>query len=105
MDALHTMIRGEKEGLQEYAMRYWDVYNSIPEITKGLAISSFKNGFHIDDEIRKSIVIDLSKTMGELMERIEKYVCKEDDVKMENMILTRRSAKTPQSNMDAYQRS
>ena len=99
------MIRGENEGLREYAKRYWDVYNSIPEITKGSAISSFKNGFHIDDEIQKSIVIDLPKTMGELMERIEKYACREDDVKMENMILTRRSAKTPQSNMDAYQRS
>ena len=71
IDVLQTMIKGRNEILWDYAKRYWDTYNSISEITEVLVIALLKNGFHIHDELQKSIVIDLPKTMGDHIERNE----------------------------------
>ena len=88
--------------MRNYAKRYWDTYNSIPEIIEGSAIASFKNGFHVDDRLRESIVTDLLKTMGDLMDGIKKFTCLEDNKRMEAMLQARRGVKVPPPKKESY---
>ncbi|XP_028099145.1 uncharacterized protein LOC114298725 [Camellia sinensis] len=69
------------QSLRAYAKRFYELYNWISTCNQELAVVSFKNDLEDDCLLQQSLAKTLPKSMEDLMARIEKYACEEDDKK------------------------
>ncbi|XP_028120883.1 uncharacterized protein LOC114318222 [Camellia sinensis] len=86
VDALMALRISEDESLRAYAKRYYEVFNRIPGCNQKVAVVSFKNGLKDDCLLQKSLAKTLSKSIEELMARIEKYDKAEEDTPGTNVL-------------------
>ena len=53
--------------------RYWEMYNEMDGNFDGIAINTFKNSLLAEHDFRKSLTGKLATSVGQLMDRIDKY--------------------------------
>ena len=73
-DSLMSMRMKDSESLKSYSLRYWEVYNEVDSGTEEMAIKTFKQGLDPESELRHSLSKRPTKSMRDLMSRIEQYV-------------------------------
>ncbi|XP_028117730.1 uncharacterized protein LOC114315310 [Camellia sinensis] len=79
VDSLLALKISDNKGLKAYTKRYYEVYNKILACNKELVVVSFKNGLDDKCSLPKSLAKTFSKSMEELIARIETYVRAEED--------------------------
>ena len=79
MDSLLSVSMREGETLKAYSDRYWEMYNEIDGDFEDVAISTFKVGLPKKHGLRKSLISKLVTSVGQLMDRIDKYKRVEED--------------------------
>ena len=78
----------EGETLKTYSDRYWEIYNEIKGNFEDVTISTLKSGLPAKRGLRKSLIGKPITSLGQLMDRIDKYKRFE-----ENQQLGKRKAK------------
>jgi hypothetical protein len=78
-DSLLSMRMKDSESLKSYSSRYWEVYNEVDDCTEEIAIKTFKLGLNPKSELRHNLSRRPTKSMRDLMSRIEQFVQVEDD--------------------------
>ena len=81
MDALLTMKLQDNETIKNYSIRYWETYNDIDERSEEVAIKAFKLGLPVDSGLRHSLVKRQPSNLVKLMNKIDQFVCLEEDGK------------------------
>ncbi|XP_065626264.1 uncharacterized protein LOC136066226 [Quercus suber] len=79
LSSLLSLSMQEGETLKTYSDRYWEMFNDMEGNFDVMALSTFKLGFPIDHDLRKSLTSKLVTNMRQLMDRIEKYKRVEED--------------------------
>ena len=74
-----SMRMKDSESLKSYSSRYWEVYNEVDSGTEEMAIKTFKQGLDPESELRHSLSKRPTKSMRDLMSRIEQYVQVEEN--------------------------
>jgi hypothetical protein len=77
--SLMSMRMKDSESLKNYSARYWEVYNEVDGDTEDMAMKTFKEGLHPESELRHSLSKRSTRSMRDLMSRIEQYVRVEED--------------------------
>ena len=57
IDSLLSMAMREGETLKTYSDRYWETYNEIDRNFEDVAVRTFKVGFPIEHQLRKSLTM------------------------------------------------
>ena len=73
LSSLLSLSMKEGETLKIYSDRYWEMYNEIDGNFKDVAISTFKSGLLTKHGLRKSLTGKPVTSLGQLMDRIDKY--------------------------------
>ena len=73
LDSLLFLSMRERETLKAYSNRYWEMYNEIDGDFDDVAISTFKVGFPAKHDLRKSLIGKVVTSVGQFMDRIDKY--------------------------------
>ena len=63
VDLLLSMAIREGETLKTYSDKYWETYNEIDENFEDVAVRTFKVGFPIEHELRKSLTMKFALDM------------------------------------------
>ena len=79
LDSLLSVSMREGETLKAYSNRYWEMYNKIDGDFEDVTISTFKVGLPNKHGLRKSLIGKLVTSVGQLMDRIDKYKRVEED--------------------------
>ncbi|XP_065637779.1 uncharacterized protein LOC136070987 [Quercus suber] len=61
------------ETLKAYSDRYWEMYNEMDGNFDDVAISTFKNSFIVEHDLRKSLTSKPATSVRQLMDQIDKY--------------------------------
>jgi hypothetical protein len=78
-DSLMSMRMKDSESLKSYSSRYWEVYNEVDSGIEDMAIKTFKQGLEPEFELRHGLSKRPTKSMRDLMSRIQQYVRVEED--------------------------
>uniref|UniRef100_A0A2N9ENC7 Uncharacterized protein n=1 Tax=Fagus sylvatica TaxID=28930 RepID=A0A2N9ENC7_FAGSY len=81
MDTLLTMKLQDNEIIKNYSIRYWETYNDIDGRSEEVAIKAFKLGLPVDSGLRHSLVKRQPSSLVKLMNKIDRFVCLEEDGK------------------------
>ncbi|XP_075633522.1 uncharacterized protein LOC142605981 [Castanea sativa] len=73
LGSLLSMVMRERETLNTYLDRYWEMYNEIDGDFEDVAVRIFKVWLLTEHELRKSLTMKPSHSMRQLMDRIDKY--------------------------------
>ena len=79
LDSLLSLSMQEGKTLKTYSNMYWEMYNEIDGNFEDVAISTFKSGLPIEHGLRKSLTGKPITSLGQLMDRIDKYKTVEED--------------------------
>ena len=79
LNSLLSVSMREGEILKAYSNRYWEMYNEIDGDFEDITISTFKVGLPKKHGLRKSLIGKLVTSVGQLMDRIDKYKKVEED--------------------------
>ncbi|XP_023920128.1 uncharacterized protein LOC112031653 [Quercus suber] len=77
--SLISLNMQEGESLKTYSDRYWELFNEIEGDFDDVAISTFTLGLLSEHDLRKSLTGKLVTSVGQLMDRIDKYKRVKDD--------------------------
>ena len=69
----------EGESLKTYSGRYWEMYNEMDGNFDNVTINTFKNSLPAKHGLRKSLTSKPATSVGQLMDRIDKYKRVEED--------------------------
>uniref|UniRef100_A0A2N9IAX1 RNase H type-1 domain-containing protein n=1 Tax=Fagus sylvatica TaxID=28930 RepID=A0A2N9IAX1_FAGSY len=81
MDTLLTMKLQDNEIIKNYSIQYWETYNDIDGRSEEVAIKAFKLGLPVDSGLRHSLVKHQPSSLVKLMNKIDRFVCLEEDGK------------------------
>ena len=73
LNSLLSLSMQEGKTLKTYSDRYWEMYNKIEGTFEDVAISTFKSGLPTEHGLRKSLTGKPITSLGQLMDRIDKY--------------------------------
>ena len=79
LDSLLSMTMREGESMKLYAERYWEMFNEIDGDFGEVAVRTFKVGLPSEHGLRKSLTGKPVTSLGQLMDRVDKYKRIEDD--------------------------
>ncbi|XP_030923148.1 uncharacterized protein LOC115950035 [Quercus lobata] len=73
LDSLLSLSMREVKTLKACSNKYWEIYNKIEGGFEDVAISTFKSGLPAEHGLRKSLIGKPITSLGQLMDRIDKY--------------------------------
>ena len=79
MSALLSLSMCDGETLKTYSDRYWEMYNEMDDNFDEVAINTFKSSLPVEHGLRKSLTGKPATSVGQLMDRIDKYKQVEED--------------------------
>ena len=79
LSSLLSLSMYEGETLKAYSDRYWEMYNEMDSNFDYVVISTFKSGFPIEHDLRKSLTGKPVTSVWQLMDQIDKYKRVEED--------------------------
>ena len=65
--------------MKTYSDRYWEMYNEMDDNFDEVAINTFKSSLPVEHGLRKSLTGKPATSVGQLMDRIDKYKRVEED--------------------------
>ena len=79
LDSLLSMSMREGKSVKAYSERYWEMFNEIDGDFDEVAIKNFKVGLPSEHSLRKSLTGKPVTSLGQFMDRVDKYKRIEDD--------------------------
>nr|XP_023884049.1 uncharacterized protein LOC111996321 [Quercus suber] len=73
LSTLLSLSMHDGETLKAYSDRYWEMYNEMDGNFDDVAISTFKNSFIVEHDLRKSLTSKPATSVCQLMDQIDKY--------------------------------
>ena len=79
LDSLLSMTMREGQTLKTYSDCYWELFNEIDGDFEDMAVKTFKVGFPMNYDLRKSLTMKPARSLHQLMDCIVEHKRVEED--------------------------